>query len=141
MLYGGFIPLGIVYLHTREPTDNPHPELGDVGKDFNLLTYSSTTTLTLCEMKYYFEQELGMRKRNTPYDAPLWVGSAVHAGLEAFTDGGGLEAATVNINKWAEANPIMGGDVGQLQIQEIAKARAMVRAAAEKWNLKAGAVA
>lgn len=116
--------------------NDPHPELGpEFAADFGVLTYSSTSTLTLCEFKYYLQCELGLRKRDSQHDEPPWTGSAIHAGLEGFAHGGRMEANEA-IDFWADKNPIMGGDAGQKTRGEIAKARGMVRAAAERWNVR-----
>ena len=62
----------------------------------------------------------------------LWVGNAMHAGMEAFAKQG-IEAALSAIDEWAEQNPVLGDDVRR-QDEQIAKSRAMVRAASERWG-------
>jgi len=109
-----------------------HPELGaEWERRLDLLTYSSLSMLTLCEVKYFWRYERGLRKRREEVES-LWLGSAMHAGLEGFSDGG-IEAAYAKIAAWADANPIIGEDQARYQDQQVAKARAMARAAAEKW--------
>jgi hypothetical protein len=109
---------------------SPHPELGDMGVDRELLTYSSMTTLCQCEAKYDWQYERRLRTDADTSD-PLWRGSAIHIGLEVYATEG-REAALAAIDEWAERHPVLGGD-WRKQEQEIAKARAMVRAAADKW--------
>lgn len=107
-----------------------HQELGGGNRDE--LTYSSLSTLTLCERKYYWQIEQGLRKK-LDYTEALWLGSAMHAGLEAFVEGG-RKAAGQAIARWEQQNPAIGDDV-RYNEQQAAKARAMVRAAAERWEL------
>ncbi len=115
---------------------NPHPELGEAGKDFGLITHSSMEVLTSCELKYLFMFELGYRPGQEDSE-PLWVGSAMHAGLEHYNRRGlvtGLQA----VDDWAETNPVLGEDATWHQDQQIGRARAMVRAAATKWPVEKG---
>jgi len=114
-----------------EVADDTHPELdGQVKSDKDLITSSSAGCLCLCEVRYYWKHERRLRKPQREIDA-AWLGSAMHAGLEHFV-AGGLEAAYAAIDDWREHNPVLGDDVRK-QDQEIGKARAMMRAAAEKW--------
>jgi hypothetical protein len=114
-----------------EVADDTHPELdGKANGDKELLTNSSAGCLCLCEVRYYWRFERKLRKPRTSIDA-AWLGSAMHVGLEHFVEGG-LEAAYAAIDEWREHNPVLGDDVRK-QDQEIGKARAMMRAAAEKW--------
>jgi hypothetical protein len=110
----------------------PHPELNGHGKDPNTLTYSSLGVLTLCELKYFWKYEQSLRRRND-FSEPLWTGSAMHAGLEAYSKDG-LAAGLRGVQEWAEHNPIITENAALYQEQLICKARAMVRAAAEKWG-------
>ncbi len=115
-----------------EVVENTHPELPEAetnGKD--VLTYSSMSTLARCEMCYQWRYERRLRKQRDHADA-LWLGSASHAGMEAFAKGG-LEAAYAAINAWAEANPALGQEANKMEGQAC-KARAMVRAAGEQWS-------
>lgn len=111
-----------------------HTELG-IEDGLNVLTYSSLTTLTTCEAKYYWQQERGLRKRKD-YNESLWLGSAMHAGLEGYAKEG-VSGAWNNIFEWAEANPILGEDQAKYQDQQVSRARAMVRACAERWPIAA----
>ena len=113
-------------------TADPHPELGEVvngGK--TVVTYSSLTTHALCEQKYYWKVVRCLRPHRDDAEA-RWVGSAMHAGVAAYANGG-LEAACKAIDEWANYNPVLGPDAAWKQEEQVAKARAMVRAAAVKW--------
>lgn len=119
--------------------ESSHPELEGADKApliVNLmrvvLTHSSLGDLTRCEMLYYWRHEQRLRKQVDEDSEPLWVGSAMHVGMAAFaTDG--LDAALAAIDEWAEKNPVLGFDASWRQDEQIARARAMVRAAAAKW--------
>ena len=112
-----------------------HPELGnDLSAKLDVVTYTSLTMLSLCEVKYFWRYERGLRRKHDDSEA-LWIGSAMHAGLEGFADGG-IEAAHEQIDKWAASNPIIGADQARYQDQQIAKARAMARAAANRWAVE-----
>ena len=125
--------------------DTSHPELKPYvtfdGK--TILTFTSCSDLTACEMFYYWKHERRLAKRHDEDSEPLWVGSAVHVGLEALAlahEPGmdlvkniGLHAACTAIDQWAEHNPVIGEDAFWKQEQQIARARAMVRAAKAKW--------
>ena len=117
------------------PVANVHPELGDVdakGKD--ILTHTSLSTFQTCDMKYYWKYERGLRRERDEGD-PLWIGSAAHVGLAALASTG-LDNALVAIDEWAEAQPVLGSHDAHLKDERIAKARAMVRAAALKWPVE-----
>lgn len=113
--------------------ESSHPELKGADKNRAVLTHSSLADLTLCEMLYYWQHELRLRKRVDEDSEPLWVGSAMHVGVATYTTAG-EEAALTAIDKWAEANPVLGPDASWRQDEQIARARAMVRAAAAKWS-------
>ena len=116
---------------------NVHPELGDVdpnGRD--VLTYTSSSTFKTCEMKHYWLYERGLRRERDEGD-PLWIGSAAHVGLAAYASTG-LDNALAAINEWGEAQLVLGERDTRLQDERIAKARAMVRAAALKWPVEQG---
>lgn len=98
----------------------------------NVITYSSASRFSLCEQRYYWSNVLGLQLRNEPTNETLYTGSAMHAGLEALSTEG-LEAALNAIENWERANPVIGEEATQKQDQSVARARAMVRAAAEKW--------
>jgi hypothetical protein len=109
-----------------------HPELGEIeiptGKQ--IVSYSSCATLTLCEMKYYWRHEQCLQRKAT-YDSAPWLGSAMHAGIAAFRTGG-YEAAVAAIDEWEQGNPAFG-EAADAVLQQKHKARAMARAAAERW--------
>ena len=110
----------------------PHPELGDDTKyGGSTLTYTAISTLAQCEMKYYWRFELGLRKRSD-YSEALWLGSAMHAGLEGYAKGGAI-GAEIAIGDWLVQHPILGEDMAIKQDQQTAKARAMVNAVARRW--------
>ena len=112
--------------------DNQHPELGDAANlRLDVLTYSSCSDLSRCEMLYRWKYERCLRKGQEDSE-PLWVGSAMHIGMAAFAENG-LEAALTAVDEWSEANPVLGDDVRKAD-EQTAKARAMCRAAAEKWG-------
>lgn len=113
--------------------EDTHPELG-VTTDRDILTYSSMGVLTLCELKYHWRHEQRLRVQHEDSAESLWLGSAMHHGLQAFA-AGGVEAAQQAIAEWADANPVIGPDAAHKQEQEAAKARAMVRAAAKRWSI------
>jgi len=115
-----------------EQRDDPHEEIAvETSKD--VLTYSSMSALCRCNAFYYWRYEAGLRRKQEHSDA-LYLGSAMHAGLDAYASGG-LAEATVAIAEWAVLNPVLGEDATHKQEQELAKARAMVRAAARKWDI------
>lgn len=101
----------------------------------DILTYTSVSTFRLCEARYYWQYELGLRPKGE-YSEPLWIGSAVHKGLATSAEEG-LEAGLEAIDDWAAANPVIGEDRAWLQDQQIARARAMLRAADIRWPSKA----
>jgi len=111
--------------------DNSHPELGESGKDARILTHSSTRVLTNCEQKFQWMYEHRLRKGEEDLDA-RWLGNVMHAGLDAFAKEGQV-AAFLAIDDWETKNPILGEDAAHNSDQQIARARAMVRAAAVKW--------
>ena len=114
--------------------ETSHPELKS-WVTFNgktILTFTSCSDLTACEMFYYWKHERRLAKRHDEDSEPLWVGSAVHAGLEGLTTDC-LDMAFAAIDGWAEDNPVIGEDAFWRQEQQIARARAMVRAAKAKW--------
>lgn len=133
-----------------QQVESSHPELNGADKNkqqsemvdcgfgithqntLGVLTYSSLTDLTRCEMLYYWRHEQQLRKRQDEESEPLWVGSAMHVGVAALATGS-LDAALVAIDEWAERNPVLGYDASWRQDEQVARARAMVRAAAAKW--------
>lgn len=107
-----------------------HEELEDDSRD--VMTYSSARLLTLCERRYLWRYVRCLRPRNDSAGEAQWNGSATHVGFEALATEG-LDAALTAIDAWAGAHPILGEDAARQQDQQVARARAMVRAAAERW--------
>ncbi len=114
--------------------ESSHPELQGADDCRDVLTYSSLTDLSRCEMFYQWKHERKLRKGLDADTEPLWVGSAIHRGLEACATGG-LDAAFIAIDEWEDANPVLGEDAGKQQDTQVAKARAMVRAAVDRWPI------
>lgn len=109
-----------------------HSELGDANP--NILTYSSAACFAQCEAKYFWRYEVGLEKQKEEHAEALYVGSALHVGMEAVVEGGIVEAYTA-IELWAKENRVIGQDAHERQLEQIAKARAMCRVASEKWLL------
>jgi hypothetical protein len=116
----------------EEAEVNPELPVFD-SKGKRVLTYSALSLLALCEVRYFWKHHERLRKRREAHSEPLWLGSAMHRGLEVWADDG-LGAALDAIDEWAAANPVLGPDAAHKQKQETAKARAMCRAAAAKWG-------
>lgn len=95
------------------------------------VTYSSGTMLCQCERKYYFRNELCLVPRHEDEEA-LWVGSAMHVGREVLAKAG-QEAALAAIDAWVNDNPVIGDGAYYRQLEQAAKARAMVRASVHRW--------
>lgn len=98
----------------------------------NTITYSSGTTLCHCERKYYWRYEANLVPLRDDSEA-RWVGSAMHAGQEALVTGG-MEAALAAITAWADQPAIGVGARAKIE-EQTCKARAMVRASAERWPI------
>jgi len=113
--------------------DNSHPELGDEGKG-NIITYSSLGDLHLCEMIYFWAHERRLRKGVGEDSEALWIGNAMHAGMEKIDEG--PEAARLAVTGWADRNPVLGEKDNHMQEQQVARANAMIRAAAIKWPME-----
>lgn len=96
----------------------------------HLITYSSGTCLCSCEEKFRLRYEEGLKPLADDIGA-RWIGSAMHAGLEAYIKHG-LDAALESIKAIEESTPGIG-DMVFKTVEGAAKARAMVRAAAIKW--------
>ena len=109
-----------------------HSELGDVLGELEALTYSSTKTLGVCERKYYWSKERNLSPGQEETGTALYIGSAVHEGMEALIQSD-EKSALERIDQWADENPVIGGDAFQRQEQDIARARAIVRVANMKW--------
>jgi len=112
---------------------DPHRELGGKADD-KTVTHSSLKNLHFCEMFYYWMYEQSLRKGTGEDSEAMWIGSAMHAGQEHIDKG--LDVALAEINAWAEDNPVMGEDQNHKQLQDVARARAMVRASAVKWPVE-----
>lgn len=122
-----------------------HPELGEVDEPpERILTHTSLTDLTSCEFFYLWCHERRLRKSAQEDSEPLWVGSAVHRGLAEYARALKQSADSVPfwrafelgfdaIDKWAQQNPVLGQDAFRRQEAQVARARAMVRAANLKW--------
>lgn len=108
-----------------------HEELETGDKD--VLTYSSASTMTLCERRYCFRYEHCIMAKRKEDSGAAYLGSAVHVGLAAAFVGG-LGNGYTAVGQWADANPVIGPDAATKQAQEMAKARAMVRVAMERWG-------
>jgi hypothetical protein len=111
---------------------NTHQELGIDGAD--IITYSSASTFSLCEQKWAWGTELGLELAGAGTNDALYIGSAMHYGLEHL-DTLGLDGALALLDKWVEDNPVIGPDASERQQQAVGKARAMIRAAARYWEL------
>ena len=118
-------------------TAPPNPELAghDVGEGLPILTHSMMQSLSRCEMYYQWRFERGIVKRYDDDDKDaMWIGSAVHVALDVANKVGRLDdQALVAIDKWADANPVLGEDPAWKQDEQIAKARAMARVAMIRW--------
>jgi hypothetical protein len=111
-----------------------HPELNGYKGDKMVVTYSSLSCLSLCEVKYFWRHVECLRRATGEDAEPLWIGSAMHRGMEALGDGADMDAALAAVDEWAAHNPVLGEDAAWKQDQQIARARAMVRVAAMKWG-------
>jgi len=110
-----------------------HEELEDVEpSDKDTLTYSSGTTFTACERKYYWRYFMSIRPQRDDTSDALYTGSASHIGMEWYAKEG-IDSALDHITKWADVHPVIGMDAATKQDQAIARARAIVRVAAERW--------
>lgn len=104
-----------------------HSELGEgAAGDKDVITYSSASQFALCQRKYEWRHQMGLKPKAPEDSEALNIGIDVHAGLEAaFLDGLGAGLEKVNI-------PVLHLD--EKGLQNKAKARAMIRAAFEKWG-------
>jgi hypothetical protein len=112
--------------------ESSHPELSGADKGKEVLTISSIGDLLSCGMFYYWKHERLLKRQSDEGGEALRIGSAMHAGMEGFADGG-LETARTAIDEWADKNPIIGEDAAWKQDEQVAKARAMVQVAAKVW--------
>jgi hypothetical protein len=106
-----------------------------MDRPLEVLTYSSGSTLFLCEQKYRLRYERRLKPRCDD-DEKLVVGNWSHAGLEAYVTSG-TDAALATVTRLEDETPEIGPDVLKLQ-QRAAKVRAMIRVAAEKWPVGQG---
>ncbi len=86
-----------------------HEELKSDDRD--ILTYSSSSTMALCEKRYFWRYECALRQVRESYSGSLWMGSAVHPALEAFASGG-VKAARRAIAQFIGAHPVLGDEAG-----------------------------
>lgn len=113
---------------------DPHPELNGHKGKLLIVTYSSLTCLALCEVKYFWKYHECLRRRTGEAAESLWIGSAMHRGMEVLGSGADMDVALTAVDEWAQANPVLGEDPFWIQEQQIARARAMVRAGSMKWG-------
>jgi hypothetical protein len=102
-------------------------------KPQDIITYSSAAKFSLCEQKYFWGSIMQLQAKNADTSDSLYVGSAMHEGLEYLPTMGVTHALSL-IDTWRDANPVMGEAATEKQDQNIARARAMVRAAATYWE-------
>jgi hypothetical protein len=114
-----------------ERGESAHVELP--ASDRDAVTFSSLSTLALCETKYRLRYEERLRPRHDDNE-PLRIGSAAHAALEAYAHGG-ISAATAAVDEWMTANPCIGTEAADRQAVQRAKALAICRAAACRWSV------
>jgi hypothetical protein len=115
-------------IETDYETTPPHREL-EAGRDnVGLLTYSSASLFALCQRKYFWRYVMRIRPRQDEDSEALIAGINVHHGLAlALTHSLGAGLAAVSPD-------VLGID--EKGLQNRSKARAMVRAAFEKWGGK-----
>ncbi len=112
-----------------------HPELNGTDASTKIVTQSSLADLQLCEMYYYWKHKRRLKKGTEDHAEALWIGSAMHAGMERIDKG--EDVALAAIESWAQANPVLGEKDNRKQDQQVARARAMVRVGLLKWENKA----
>lgn len=112
-----------------------NPELFnyDLGIGLPVLTHSMISDLHFCNAFFYWRYERCIEKQSTEDSEPLWVGSAMHVALDTLNKTNSFDDAFAAIDKWAADNPLSGEDAEWVQDQQVARARAMVRVAAERW--------
>lgn len=98
----------------------------------NVITYSSASKFSLCEQKYVWGTHFGLTANDEETPESLYLGSAMHKGLEML--GHFPKLAMEEINKWEQQNPTVGAEMVEKQGEVVAKAKAMVRAAATRWS-------
>ena len=117
-----------------KPKHTELEELPAVREGVEILTYSSASLFSLCEMKYYWRHERSLAPKGIDETGEsAWTGSAMHAGMDALAQTGQIEKALDAISEWATTNPALGESATAARDQNVAKARAMCRAASLKW--------
>jgi hypothetical protein len=106
---------------------NLHPELEGLETADNVLSYSSASTFCLCQAKYFWRYEAALKPKQVEESEALTNGINVHRGLEI--------ALTQNLEAGLEAVSPGVLSIDTKSQQDKAKARAMVRAAFEKWGM------
>lgn len=94
------------------------------------ITYSLGTTLALCEKKCQLRYECGIRPIKEDNEAAM-IGTYSHVGCEHNAKHG-MTAALAELDRIEATTPAIGGDCWKLA-ERIIKARAIVRAAAQRW--------
>jgi len=100
--------------------------------DKNTLTYSSCKMCFQCETKYFWQYEAQLRRAGETAGEAMWIGRALHLGTETLARGG-VEAARAAIADWGSKQKIIGQEMKHKRDEMLAKAKAMMIAAGEKW--------
>ena len=108
------------------------------------LSYSSATTLCLCEKRYYWRHQRRIQPAQDEHSDALYVGSAAHVGLDTLLADGDKDTACGSafdaLRQWYEAQPpTLGEDAEHKQQQGLAQAKAIAVAVAAKWLSGSGA--
>ena len=101
--------------------------------DKDTITFSSSSMLAQCEVKYFYHYYLQLSKTGHMQPDPMYIGKALHLGMYVLASGG-IEAARAAVVDWGSKQRVLGQDMKTKRDEMIAKAKAMVRAAAEKWQ-------
>lgn len=109
-------------------------ELPPGTSEKDVLTYSSSAKFSLCEQRYYWGNVLALERKGESTSDALYIGSAMHAGLEHLEDKG-IDYALGLIEEWRKKNPVIGANPVHKQEESVAKARAMVRVASDYWQI------
>lgn len=107
-------------------------ELPDGVDPANILTYSAAALFSSCEQKHYWRNELALQLKGEETAPALYLGSALHKGLEHI-DAGDIRAAFWEIELYAQQTPTLGGFDATRKAEALARARAMLRVAKERW--------
>ena len=100
-----------------------------------LLTYSSLKCLANCQQKYCWRYERGMRLRRDVGGENHRIGSAAHAGRDAYNRGSSIVDAAL-VARASIATTGLGDEVRAAQARR-AKAAAIVRRSVELWPERA----